>query len=114
MFNRLAYLIPFIVVAACSSKSGTTTDAPPGTIDSPAGTIDGPPGAGPPNIVFILTDDLDREVYSHMTRLQAVMDAQGTTFRRHFLNISLCCPSRTAILRGQYAHNTRIFGNNPP
>lgn len=113
MFNRLAYVIPIVLVAACSSKPATT-DAPPGAADAPLTTADGPPAAAPPNIVFILTDDLNNEVYSHMTRLQAVMDAQGTTFRRHFLNISLCCPSRTAILRGQYAHNTRIFGNNPP
>ena len=25
-----------------------------------------------------------------------------------------CCPSRTTILRGQYAHNTGIVGNEPP
>lgn len=67
-----------------------------------------------PNIVFVLTDDLNLEVYSHMPRLKALMDDQGTSFRDHFLNISLCCPSRTAILRGQYAHNTKIFSNAPP
>jgi arylsulfatase A-like enzyme len=28
--------------------------------------------------------------------------------------MSLCCPSRTATLRGQYGHNTQILGNMPP
>jgi N-acetylglucosamine-6-sulfatase len=67
-----------------------------------------------PNIIFILTDDLNVEVYGHMDRLKHALDDQGTSFRNHFLNISLCCPSRTAILRGQYAHNTHIFTNSPP
>src|SRR5262249_25718272 len=67
-----------------------------------------------PNIVFILTDDLNVEVYGHMPRLKQLLDNQGTSFHNHFLNISLCCPSRTAILRGQYAHNTQIFSNAPP
>lgn len=113
MSNRLAYVIPFMLAAACSSKPATT-DAPVTNADAPDTTADGPPAAGPPNIVFILTDDLNREVYSHMPRLKALMDDRGTSFHQHLLNISLCCPSRTAILRGQYAHNTRIFGNNPP
>ena len=25
-----------------------------------------------------------------------------------------CCPSRTSLLRGQYAHNTRLVSNNAP
>ena len=70
--------------------------------------------ANHPNIIFILTDDLNNEVYSHMPKLKTLLDDQGTRFEQHMLNISLCCPSRTAILRGQYAHNTKIFGNNPP
>jgi N-acetylglucosamine-6-sulfatase len=72
------------------------------------------PVAHGPNIVFVLTDDLDVGVYQQMARLKPLLDDQGTAFTLHHLNISLCCPSRTAILRGQYAHNTKIFSNAPP
>ena len=68
----------------------------------------------PPNIVYVLADDLNVEVYSHMDRLKALLNDKGTTFANHFVSLSLCCPSRTATLRGQYAHNTRIFTNAPP
>lgn len=72
-----------------------------------------------PNIIFILTDDLDTEYpdgtwISHFPRLQALLADQGTTFVNHFVSLSLCCPSRTSILRGQYAHNTQIFTNDLP
>jgi N-acetylglucosamine-6-sulfatase len=94
---RLALSI--VIWAACSHSHGVA--------DS------GPSGHGP-NVVFILTDDLDVEVYGRAPRLKQMLDDQGLSFREHFLNISLCCPSRTAILRGQYAHNTKIFSNAPP
>ena len=37
--------------------------------------------------------------------------AQGTTFDDYFVSNSLCCPSRTTTLRGQYAHNTGVWTN---
>jgi arylsulfatase A-like enzyme len=78
--------------------------------------------AAPPNIVFILTDDLDLEYpekpgdswLDHYPRLRQSMAAQGTTFKNHFVSNPLCCPSRVSTLRGQYAHNTGIFTNAPP
>ena len=99
-------LCVLVTLAACSHPS-SPTDAPPGGGDALT-TNHGP------NVVFVLTDDLDEEVYSHMQRLKTLMDDKGLSFQNHFLNISLCCPSRTAILRGQYAHNTKIFSNAPP
>jgi arylsulfatase A-like enzyme len=72
-----------------------------------------------PNLIFILTDDLDTEYpdgtwLAHFPRLQALLADQGTTFTHCFVSLSLCCPSRTSILRGQYAHNTQIFTNGAP
>ena len=72
-----------------------------------------------PNIIFILTDDLDTEYpngtwIEHFPRLKALLADQGTTFKNFFVSLSLCCPSRTSILRGQYAHNTQIFTNTAP
>lgn len=70
--------------------------------------------AKPPNIVFILADDLNKEVFSHAGRVNSLITRHGTRFNNHFVSLSLCCPSRMAILRGQYAHNTGVFTNTSP
>ena len=67
-----------------------------------------------PNIVFILTDDLDTESVSAMPELESKLIDEGTTFNNAFVTDPLCCPSRATFLRGQYSHNTRIAGNSPP
>ncbi len=67
-----------------------------------------------PNILFILTDDLDVAEIAFMPKLQSLMVQQGTLFNNFFVNVSLCCPSRSTTLRGQYSQNTKIYGNAPP
>ena len=67
-----------------------------------------------PNIVFILTDDLDTGSVSVMPKLESLLIEEGTTFNNAFVTDPLCCPSRATFLRGQYSHNTRIQGNSPP
>lgn len=67
-----------------------------------------------PNIIFILTDDLDVASIAFMPKLQELLVKQGVTFNNFFVNIAVCCPSRATISRGQYAHNTKIFTNKPP
>jgi len=67
-----------------------------------------------PNIIFILTDDLDTRLFNRMPRLQSLLSEQGTTLANNFVSLALCCPARTAIIRGQYAHNSRIFTNALP
>ncbi|MCX8102972.1 MAG: sulfatase-like hydrolase/transferase [Candidatus Bipolaricaulota bacterium] len=67
-----------------------------------------------PNIIFILTDDLDADLIEFMPYLKSLVVEQGVTFANFFVNVSLCCPSRVNILRGQYAHNTQILTNLLP
>jgi N-acetylglucosamine-6-sulfatase len=69
-----------------------------------------------PNIIFILTDDLDAkpESISHMPNLRRYLINQGATFDNAFATTSLCCPSRATILRGQYSHNHGILTNEAP
>jgi N-acetylglucosamine-6-sulfatase len=67
-----------------------------------------------PNIVLILTDDLDTESVSVMPELKSLLIEEGTTFNNAFVTDPLCCPSRATFLRGQYSHNTHIAGNSPP
>jgi arylsulfatase A-like enzyme len=72
------------------------------------------PAAVRPNIILILTDDLDTRLFARMPRLESLLSDHGTTFANGFVSLSLCCPSRSSILRGQYAHNTGVYTNAPP
>jgi arylsulfatase A-like enzyme len=64
-----------------------------------------------PNIVLILTDDLDARSVTTMANVERLLTRQGTTFANFFAATPLCCPSRATILRGQYPHNHRVLGN---
>jgi arylsulfatase A-like enzyme len=64
-----------------------------------------------PNILFVLTDDLDLGELAQMPNLQSKLAAKGVTFSNNFVSVSLCCPSRSTTLRGQYSHNTGVKTN---
>ena len=64
-----------------------------------------------PNILFVLTDDMTRADLHAMPGVEQAIGAQGMRFTRAMVGVSLCCPSRTTILRGQYAHNTGVETN---
>ena len=66
-----------------------------------------------PNIVFVLTDDLDSHSMRYLDGLRNIMANNGTTLRA-YVSYSSCCPSRASILRGQYPHNHGIKSNRPP
>jgi N-acetylglucosamine-6-sulfatase len=68
------------------------------------------------NIVFILAEDLEAgsEAEEHMGRLRETLTERGVNFENAFVSDSICCPSRAAILLGQYTHNHEIRGNSPP
>jgi N-acetylglucosamine-6-sulfatase len=65
-----------------------------------------------PNIILIVADDLDVALFDTLTGLPSVPD--GRSFRRMFVTTPLCCPSKTSILRGQYAHSHGVYRNGPP
>lgn len=67
-----------------------------------------------PNIVLIMADDLDQPAASQMALVRALITNQGLNFRRHYVSLSLCCPSRVSALKGQFAHNTGIYKNEAP
>ncbi|KAI9271333.1 arylsulfatase [Sporodiniella umbellata] len=69
-----------------------------------------------PNIIFIFTDDQDYQLNSldFMPNVQKHLVEKGTLFKNHYATISVCCPSRVSLLRGQYSHNTNITDVSPP
>jgi arylsulfatase A-like enzyme len=74
----------------------------------------GPVAAQRANILFIFVDDMEWELYKYMPKTQALIANKGIMFDQNFVSLSLCCPSRTSTLRGQYSHNTGIFTNQWP
>jgi N-acetylglucosamine-6-sulfatase len=75
-----------------------------------AGGASARPAPHRPNIVFVLTDDLDWNLVQYMPHVQTLR-TQGTTFTNYLVTDSLCCPSRASIFTGSYPHNTGIFRN---
>src|SRR5215211_5143937 len=67
-----------------------------------------------PNIVFVLTDDQFPGTENKMTQLTSNITREGVKFTNMTSTFPLCCPGRATIQRGQYAHNTHIYGNSPP
>lgn len=67
-----------------------------------------------PNIVLVLTDDEDFKTHSFLPNVKSLLVDKGAVFDNYFVTYSFCCPSRATALRGQYAHNHRIVGNDVP
>jgi N-acetylglucosamine-6-sulfatase len=67
-----------------------------------------------PNIVFVLTDDQMPGTENRMGALQNNIVSEGVRFSNTVSTFPLCCPGRATIQRGQYAHNTKIYGNSLP
>jgi N-acetylglucosamine-6-sulfatase len=69
-----------------------------------------------PNLIVILTDDLDLNLgtIDYMSTLQAELVNQGISFQHFLVADSVCCPSRVTFLRGQYGHNHQVYTNVDP
>lgn len=103
------------LAATPASSTAPPTSAPTGgatTASTPTPVTAG--SKAKPNIVLVLTDDLDAAEIQFMPKLKALITDQGLTFSNYSVAMSLCCPSRATTLRGQYPHNTQILGNSLP
>jgi arylsulfatase A-like enzyme len=67
-----------------------------------------------PNVLVIESDDQTFESIRFMANVNGLIGDQGATFKNSFVNFSLCCPSRSTFLTGQYAHNHGILDNRAP
>jgi N-acetylglucosamine-6-sulfatase len=70
-------------------------------------------GGDRPNIILIVTDDqtlaqLNRKTMPATDRL--LVD-RGSSFSRFYASTAQCCPSRAAMLTGQYGHNNGVLSN---
>jgi arylsulfatase A-like enzyme len=67
-----------------------------------------------PNILVLETDDQTLADMSALPKTRALIGGRGTTFSNSFVNYALCCPSRSTLYTGQYAHNHGVLSNKPP
>ena len=103
---------PVITSAAATGES--TSDgvpvyagaaATPSAAEQPATTT-----AQIKNVVLLLADDLDWALFDQIPRLRALRE-QGTTLSNFVVTDSLCCPSRSSIMRSQFVHNHGVLSN---
>lgn len=89
--------IPFI------AREPTLTPSPTAT-----------PEPAPPNILLILSDDQRFDTIDYMPRTKSRIFNEGARFSRAYITTSSCCPSRSSILTGMYAHHHGVLVNNDP
>src|SRR5215210_2215487 len=108
-FKFLACLSIFLLlVAGCSSSETASSKT------SQEGEEGAESGASRPNILFVLTDDLDYASAQKMPQITSLVAQEGLSFEEAFVSHPVCCPSRATILTGLYDHNHHVLGNGPP
>jgi arylsulfatase A-like enzyme len=93
-------------LAACGDGPGEET-----------GGVDGPTDAvARPNLVVVVVDDMDAvamPLWDALPRTEELLADRGTTFTNAFAPDPLCCPARSTLLTGRYAHNTGVLLEDP-
>jgi arylsulfatase A-like enzyme len=66
-----------------------------------------------PNVLIIITDDqrAHRDAFQMMPETLRLFEVGGTRYSRAFTTTPTCCPSRSSIFSGRYAHNHGVLTN---
>ena len=101
-----------LLVAGCSGSGISASET------SASETSQEEEGAGStserPNIIFVLTDDLDYASTHKMPQITSRLIEEGISLEEAFVSHPICCPSRATFLTGLYDHNHGVKGNAPP
>ena len=92
-----------VALLAIGAASCSSSDPPSG---APAPTH--------PNVVVFLVDDMDAmtmPLWDALPKTKAALADRGTTFTNAFAPDPLCCPARSTVLTGRYAHNTGVLAD---
>lgn len=122
VFSAISILVMLVLMFGCGSGSGQNVQADatvtPRSIltITPKSDMQVLPKTNRPNILVIMIDDLDVELgtMNYMPHLQELLVSQGLTVDDFYVSMPLCCPSRAAFLRGQFAHNNGVYRNEQP
>ena len=68
------------------------------------------------NILFLLTDDQDRQLGSMavLPSVEKYVTGAGANVTNMFVNTPICCPSRSTLFSGRYNHNLRAAAYPEP
>jgi len=99
----LAGILALLILTACGSAGLTAT--------STARPV--APGDRP-NFLLIITDDQRYDTMDYMPRTQARVFGEGVTFTAGYVTTPNCCPSRSSVLTGMYAHTHGAHRNQDP
>ena len=96
------------VLAAAVAFPAVAGSAPPALI------VGRRSSEAPPSVLLIVTDDQRWDTLWAMPHVRELIADRGTTFADAFVVNSLCCPSRSSILTGDYSHTTGVYRESPP
>ena len=65
-----------------------------------------------PNFLIIITDDQRFDTMEFMPMTKELIFDQGVTFSQGYVTTPYCCPSRSSIFTGLYAHNHKVLIND--
>jgi arylsulfatase A-like enzyme len=106
-FGVLVCLAVFLLAVASCSESETSASR--SSQEQEAGSP-----TDRPNIIFVLTDDLDYASAQKMPQIRSLLIEEGISLEKTFVSHPSCCPSRATILTGLYGHNHGVLSNEPP
>lgn len=92
-----------LLLSGCQAPAETATESPS--------------GATPPNIVYILADDLgygDLSCYGQTNFQTPTLDdmaARGIRFTQHYAGSTVCAPSRASLMTGRHTGTSYVRGN---
>ncbi|WP_162254070.1 sulfatase-like hydrolase/transferase [Nocardioides sp. Soil774] len=100
-------------LATVTATGGASGGAPGGSVRMVQTTRspDAATGAGRPNLVFVLTDDMRDDDLDHMPITRRLLVDQGMQFTDAISPHPLCCPARAQLATGQYAQNNGVQHN---
>lgn len=101
LLGVLACLVGLLVVGCSGAGTGQEEGVAEATAEQP-------------NIVFVLTDDLDLASVEQMPNINSLIAGEGATFENTSVSYPICCPSRATMLTGLYSHNHGVRGNKQP
>jgi arylsulfatase A-like enzyme len=93
----MRHLLNALLAIACLAGACTSAGDAPGAFRASS--------AEPPNVVIIVTDDQRLETLETMPKTLRWMQRGGTRYTNAYVTTPLCCPSRSSIMTGRYAHN---------
>jgi arylsulfatase A-like enzyme len=110
---RLLSVVALAIGAGLLSATHDVTT----NISAAGGSVRAQGGAGPPDVIIVLTDQQRADAFGAagaadlQTPAMDRLARQGVLFTHAFAATPQCSPSRAALLTGRYPHRTAVMGN---